>query len=304
MDTITTKKLFEDLEFKPYNPKFADTSKVIEGVTVHRAGLELAGLHKSKTYEKAIIGWGTKEKNYLDTLPKEEAKAAILNVLTKETPLLILSGGFDGAILEMTIGIANEFRIPILDSGAHLSELSVEVSSYLIRHNTKREQMHACLVVVNGVGVIIKGASGIGKSEAVLELVQQGHTFVADDTVIVTRLGSTFYGEPDSLTKGMLEARGIGIINVPFIYGAKSSKDYSEIELMVEIVTGEKSNSLDRLGNMGLKYKILGGSISKIEIPALAGRSLAAMIEAAVNVYLARKAGMDPLKTISERRDE
>lgn len=171
----------------------------------------------------------------------------------------------------------------------------------MLERQAKVEAVHASLAIINGVGVMIKGPSGIGKSEALIELLQKGHTFVSDDTVELYRIGDTFYGRPAALTEGLLEARGIGLVNIPFIYGAKAVKEKTSVELVVELQPAEVQNELDRLGNKDLRFEVLQGNIPLIQIPAVSGRSMASLIEAAVNVYLARKAGMDPLAMIAER---
>lgn len=114
-------------------------------------------------------------------------------------------------------------------------------------------------------------------------------------------MGEIFYGRPAALTEGLLEARGIGLINVPFIYGARAVKKQTTVELVVELLPAEKQNELDRLGNKDLKFEALKRHLPLIQIPAVSGRSTAALIEAATNVYLARTAGMDPLALIAER---
>lgn len=214
----------------------------------------------------------------------------------------MLSKGFNTKkVFEQVLKVANARNVPVVNSKLHLSEINAYVSAHLLERQAKIEAVHASLAIINGVGVMIKGPSGIGKSEALIELLQKGHTFVSDDTVELYRIGDTFYGRPAALTEGLLEARGIGLVNIPFIYGAKAVKEKTSVELVVELQPAEVQNELDRLGNKDLKFEVLKGAIPLIQIPAVSGRSMASLIEAAVNVYLARKAGMDPLAMIAER---
>lgn len=301
---LKVRDLIKDLGYTIYNEKNADLDKEIASTSVHRSGLELAGLHKSSSYHETIVGWGTKECKYLQKLTNADAKKAISNVLTDKTPLLILSEGFTNKkVFELTLKIANENKIPVVNVKEHLSPITAQIAWYLIEHKAQEQvtSLHASLAIINGVGVMIIGPSGIGKSEALLELIHNGHIFVSDDTVDAYRIGSSIYGQPAKLTEGLLEARGIGLINIPFIYGARSVKKNTDIELVVELLKDDKLNEVDRLGNKDLKYNILQTQLPKIQIPIASGRSIAALIEAATNVFLARKQGMDPLKMIADR---
>lgn len=298
----TTKELIQELNFKVFNPEFADVERDISGAWIHRSGLELAGLHRSQSYASSIIGWGTKENHYISQLDENRAKESIKNVVNIKTPLLVLSQGFaKGKAFQLVLEVANDLKVPVIVSHDHLSTINSQVSSFLIERAAEVVSVHASLAIVNGLGVMIKGPSGIGKSEALLELIQRGHAFVSDDTVELFRVGHSYYGKPAELTKGLLEARGIGIINIPFIYGAKSSRDIAKVELVVELVPEKNLNEVDRLGNLDLKYEVLDSFIPLTQIPTTSGRSIASLVEAAANVFLARKAGMDPLKEISLR---
>lgn len=236
-------------------------------------------------------------------LTEAKASEAINNVINTKTPLLILSKGFiESKYFNLTKQIAEENEVPLVCFEGHLSSISTQVTSYLIEQQAQTTSLHGSLVIVHGTGVAIRGKSGIGKSEAVLELIQKGHTFVSDDTIEAIRVGTTIVGKAAEITKGLLEARGIGIINIPFIYGAKAVKYDTPVELVIELVDGNELNNVDRLGTSNLKENILDIELPKIQIPTASGRSIAALIEAAVNVHLARKTGMDPIKEMRGRR--
>jgi len=185
----------------------------------------------------------------------------------------------------------------------HLSLITSTIGLQIATHIAKVEERHGSLVIVNGVGVMVVGKSGVGKSEAVVELIQLGHTFVSDDTVRIKRIGQTFIGYPAILTKDLLEVRGFGLINVKTIYGIKSVREKSNINLIIELVdTKGKEGTFDRLGISEIKEEILGGFIPKIQLPIKEGRSTSSLIEIAVNSHLAREMGDDPISTIAQRR--
>ena len=298
---MKVKKLLENFKLKLENPKDANIEKNIDGPAIHRLGLELAGLVAPNSKSKKIIGWGTTENNWLAKMTQKEAKEKIQSILSKDTPLILCSTGVKPKVLKLIIESTKEFNVAVAKVNSHLSGIRSNIGMYLQKYFAKAEDVHGSLVIVNGIGVMIIGKSGIGKSEAVLELIQKGHTFVSDDTVVVKRIGNEFIGEPSEITKNFLEARGLGFVDIKDIYGAKSVREATNIELVIELLPASELNKVDRLGNQDLKYKIHNGFISKIQIPVENGRSLSALIEAGTNVYYAKKQGVDPLSVIKGR---
>ena len=287
--------------------KDIDFNRKIKGLSVHRAGLELAFENTNDNYyDSYVIGWGTKEASFLKTLTEAEIRSRLGKILNKQTPLLILSNGFTKAqnIQDIVINFASKIKIPVVTMKQRLSNIIAAISVELMSLNAKVVSEHGSLVIINGVGVMMKGKSGIGKSEALLELIQRGFVFVSDDTVEISRQGGKFIGRAARITRGFLEARGIGIIDVAFIYGAKSIKYETNLDLVVELVPETQINSVDRLGTNNLYHSVLGGKIPKMQIPITLGRSIASLIIAATNVFLARKRGMNPLQIIRERREK
>ena len=213
-------------------------------------------------------------------------------------------GMVEGEIRNKIVEICNETKTPVIISSLHLSGINIMVSPYLAAYLSDTESMHASLVVVNGYGVVIRGKSGVGKSEAVLELIQKGHSFVADDTVVIKRIGNKYFGEPARITRGLLEARGIGLIDVPRVYGYSTMKDQAEINLVIDLIDSIDIKDVDRLGSKEMTLKVLNGTIPRVELPVKIGRSTSVLVEVAVEAFIARKKGMNPLKLISERSAE
>ena len=298
---LIVKNLIKRFNLEVSNEEFADLNRVINGSAIHRLGLELVNAVKITDGNKNVVGWGTKENSYLTSLAPEERVISLKRVLSIDTPLVLLSMGVSEEISNLIEDVCNEYNIPLVKSKLHLSYVSMTIGLYIVKFLAESTTIHGSLVVVNGIGVMIIGKSGIGKSEAVLELIQKGSSFVCDDSVVVKRIGTDFIGEPAKLTKDFLEARGIGLIDIPKIYGFKSTSDFANIDLVIELLPSEDLNKVDRLGNMGLKYEVLGGEIDKVQIPVENGRTLSALIEAATNVYIAKIHGHNPLEIISER---
>ena len=300
---LKVNKLIDRFKMNVLNKDVADLNREINSPAIHRLGLELLGAAEISKHNFNVIGWGTKESKFMLEHSPAEQRNILMRVLSTKTPLIILSNGVDDKVVKLILEVCNEFKIPLVKNGGHLSNVIMTVGWYIVKYLAESVDVHGSLVIVNGVGVMIIGESGIGKSEAVLELIQGGSSFVSDDTVILKKIGTDFIGEAAPLTKDFLESRGIGLINISKIYGLKAIKDYVNVELVVELLPSAELNNVDRLGNSELKYEALNGYISKIQIPVNNGRNPSALIEAAVNVYLAKKNGDNPLEVIAKRRD-
>lgn len=301
MSKLTVKKIINDLELIIENPQFAELDRLVTITGVHRLGLELAGVYETSHSDNQIIGWGTKESKWLSSLSTEKSEEALRRVLTNKNPLIILSSGVTGKIKSQIIKIANEFGIPVSCVTYHLSYVMSSINWYLAKILAPSIDVHGSLVVVYGIGVMIVGPSGIGKSEAVLELIQDGHQFISDDTVTIAQIGTDFYARAAAITKGYLEARGIGLIDVQHMYGAQTVKDDTSLQLVIELVPGSQMNELDRLGNQNLRYKIFDADVQLIQIPVDQGRNVATLIKAATSAFISKKHGYDALSIIQER---
>lgn len=274
---------------------------MIQRPSINRTGLILAGVSTSEEFSKNIVGWGTNESKFLLSLSEKQAIKAIERVVSKKPPLIMLSIGFDKQLLDLILIMANKYDVQIVKSEEHLSTLIANIGSYLSEFFAKSIAIHGCAIIVNGVGVIIIGASGVGKSEAILELIQKGHVFVSDDTVHISRLGTRYIARPSEITKDFLEVRGIGLIDIRHTYGSTMIRNKMDIDLVLELIPQDNNVNFDRLGNGDLQYHVLDGLINKIQIPVKQGRTISALVIAAVNSFLVKKDGLDPLEKIQER---
>ncbi|NQZ66024.1 MAG: HPr(Ser) kinase/phosphatase [Mycoplasmatales bacterium] len=298
---LKTIDVIKKFNLKISNMDSSDLEREITAPALHRYGLELSAVMDIPDKPRNVIGWGTKESKWFKNLGTKELREKINSVVSKRTPLVILSSGFSKKMAKIVIEICNKHKTPVHHSESHLTTVNMTIGWYIAKSLAENITIHASLVIVNGVGVMITGKSGIGKSEAVLELVQKGHYFVSDDNVVLSKIGTDFIGKPSKITKDFLEARGIGFINIPKIYGLKSTKEYVKVDLVIELLSSDELNNVDRLGNRKLYYEALGGKLDKMQIPVENGRTLSALIEAAANVYIAKKVGQEPLSIISER---
>lgn len=298
---IDVLSLCEDNLLNIVNRKKIKKWREIKRPSINRLGLEILGyFNRQEEINKNIVGFGTKESALMDSLKKEDVHKNIEKIFKHKPPLVICSNGVSKKNKELILKFANQFDTPVVFSETKLSFITTTVGIYIAEHFAPQEFVHGSLVIINGIGVMIVGQSGVGKSEAVVELIQRGHMFVSDDSVIVKRIGNHFVGISPDITRNILEARGLGLIDIETIYGRKSVKDKTNIDLVVELIKDENFN-FDRLGNENHFYDILDGKISKIQIPVRAGRNTSSLIEVAASLYILKKDGIDAFKEIQER---
>ena len=175
------------------------------------------------------------------------------------------------------------------------------MTSYLLGRLAPRQSLHGVLVDINGVGVLITGDSGVGKSETALELVRRGHRLVADDRVeVYARDEQTLVGKAPAILKHLMEIRGIGIIDVSTLYGTGAIMPSDVINLIVHLETWTPDVQFDRLGDRGDKQTIQGVIVPKVSVPVKTGRNLAIIIESAAMNYRAETMGYDATKTFDD----
>ena len=217
-----------------------------------------------------------------------------------ETPVVIIARNLE--IPKEMIDAADEKQVAILRSKASTSRLSGEISSYLDSRLAERTSVHGVLMDIYGMGVLIQGDSGIGKSETGLELVKRGHRLVADDRVdIYAKEEVTLWGEPAEILRHLLEIRGVGIIDVMSLYGASAVKDSSQVQIAVYLENYDTQKTFDRLGNDTEEMEVAGVRIPRIRIPVKTGRNISVVIEAAAMNYRAKQMGYDATKIFEER---
>ncbi|AAT27668.1 HPr(Ser) kinase/phosphatase [[Mycoplasma] mobile] len=303
---IYVDKFLEALNLIPNNFEKITKWNLINSPSIKRVGLELAGIdtHNYKNFGNIIV-WGFTEQEWFKTLNEKSLKEVLAKVFKLNPPLVILSKSLTEETSNFIIEVASFYSIPVVKTKFSISEIHTYISLPLSEVFAPSVSKHASLVEINGIGVMIIGESGVGKSEAVLELIQKRFLFISDDTVIIKRIGNSFFGYPSEITKGILEVRGLGLMDVEAVYGKEIHRKRSEIRLVVELVKVAfdpiKGDTFDRLGNQELFYEVLDSKIPKIQVQILAGRNTSSLIVAATNLYLAKLDGVDALNIIMER---
>ena len=266
---------------------------------INRPGLELAGYFEH-TEPRRIIILGTKEMSYMSEVPEDLLRERLERLTDEYSPAIVISKSMDCP--ELLREIAESKNFPILISDQPTYRLMVDVVSYLDEKLAPNDNIHGVLLSIYGKGVVIMGDSGVGKSETALELIRRGHVLVADDRVDVTRIHNTIFGRAPEILRGMLEIRGIGIIDVTKMFGASSSLDNSEIDVIIYLEKWDDQKQYERVGiEEDEKENILGLAISKTTIPVRDGRNIAVLVESAVTNFNLKLRGINSAKEFEQR---
>lgn len=257
---------------------------------INRPGFELSGYFKL-TEPRRIVLIGNKEIEYISHLTDAEQYERYPKITDALTPMMIVT--HNNPVPPILVEVAEKQNFPIFRTRLDTYRLTVDLISYLEEKMAPEDTLSAVLMVVYGKGVLLMGESGIGKSEAALELIGDGMAMVADDRVDVERVHNTIIGHAPELLKGMLEIRGIGIIDVMRMFGANSLTDKHTIDLVIDLRHYDGTQEYNRLESSTDYYRILGISIPKIILPVSPGRSTKALIESAVTNFILLEEGYD-----------
>lgn len=264
--------------------------------SLNRTGIELAS--NKIVYDNIIsaVLWSGNENRFISKLQKDRDRVnAFKKVLKLFPPVIILTSAFKHR--NLLLEIAKKYKTTILTSNLKSSELYIEVAGWINEQLAVYKTIHGTLVNVFGVGVLIEGKSGVGKSETALELVKKGHMFVADDAVDITNISGKILAKPNPVAGRFIEIRGLGILNVSQMFGIEKTAPFSNIDVIIEMVKEEGSEvDFERLGSKN-KTKIL----EKVKIPYYClpitpGRKMSDLIEAAVIDFKLKQHGYNSAK--------
>ncbi|MFC5703707.1 HPr(Ser) kinase/phosphatase [Cohnella faecalis] len=265
----------------------------------HRPGLEFVGYFDFFPMERVQV-LGRKEINYLHKQTAEERKLHIGNVVKYHPPCFIVTTNQDG--LKYLMKFCQEEGIPLLRTAETTTEFIAKLDAYLIKELAPEISVHGVCLNVSGIGILLRGKSGIGKSETAHTLIRRGHRLVADDIVVLKKLSPhTLLGSHNGVTKEFLALRSIGLVNVVRLYGRKAFQDETRIVLDIELCPW-KDQALNNDLELEAKYtEYLGVRIPHIEIQLQPGRDVAGMIEAAANNWYLKQQGYSAAEEFMKR---
>jgi HPr kinase/phosphorylase len=265
---------------------------------INRPQLALTGHLDNFAYEKIQI-LGKTEIPYLRKMDPTIREDMIRKLLKHDIPCIIITTGLECP--EILLRLANEYTVPILRSQLPTGELVGRLLNYLDITFAPRITIHGVLVDVFGVGLLILGKSGVGKSECALELIERGHRLVADDMVEIYRAkGGTLYGTGSEVIRHHMEIRGVGVIDISRIFGVGVIRDHKRIELVVHLEDWVEGREYDRLGLDHSTYKILDVKVTELTIPVAPGRNLSIILEVAAMNHRLKELGYHPVERLNK----
>ena len=266
---------------------------------ISRPGMEMAGYFKYYPKERLQL-MGRTALSFLIDLPNNEMRELMYNLCTDVTPGIVITRGQD--VPQGVIDVANAAGVPLMRSKYKTTRVISRLTNFLETKFAPTTAVHGVLVDVYGVGVLITGKSGIGKSETALELVKRGHRLVADDNVEIRQEDyDTLIGNPPNLIEHLLEIRGLGIINVMTLFGAGAVRNYKRISLVVHLETWEDQKQYDRLGLDEDHMRIMDVDLPKATIPVRPGRNLSVIVEVAAMNFRLKRMGVNTAEEFSDR---
>lgn len=269
---------------------------------IQKPGLAMAG-YTDFIHPGRVQVFGSSEIRYIETLDYHQRVAVLLPFSEQPLSCVAVTKGLEPPV--ELVALCEEHEIPLLVSSLLSSSFIDRLNRFLDAHFAPRTVLHGVLLDVLGVGVLITGASGIGKSECALDLVMRGHRLVSDDVVEVRcRQGETLVGRGSEIARHHMEVRGLGIINIAHLFGVASTRARKRVELVIELQPLDGDHDCDRLGLDLQTREILGVAVPLICLPVATGRNLSNLVEVAARNLLLRLKGLNSAEELTVKLQE
>lgn len=301
MNSVTVNEIVETLNVNfIFGEDFGNREVTISEVS--RPGLILSGY--SEFYHADRIQLiGRTESRFLNSKSSEERVEIFERMIQPNTPAVIFT--HMEKVPEEIIPVATRVGMPILGAPSKTGRVHANLTNFLEGQLAERLSKHGVFVEVFGMGVMLVGSSGVGKSETALELVQRGHRLIADDRVELFMIDElTLVGEAPEILENLLEIRGLGIIDVMNLYGVSAIRRSKRLELIIDLVLDDGTVEYDRLGSKRETEQIFDVLVPKVRIPVKTGRNLAAIIESAAMNFRANSLGYNATEAFNRKLDE
>lgn len=294
---ISHQDFIDALELEVLNPA-SSHSMNIEAADVCRPGIQFAGYFDVFSNMRPQV-IGMTEMAYLTSLPVEVRRERLERYFSYEMPCIVIARGMDCP--PMLLEQAKAHSVPLYRTKVETSVFTSQAITYLAEALAPRVTQHGVLVDVFGVGVLITGESGVGKSECALELIKRGHLLVADDVVDIARVGLKLRGESPEIVRDFMELRGIGIVDIKLIFGIGAVMRRKTIDMVVHLEFWSPDKDYDRLGNQDQTMEILGVSVPLTNVPVRSGRNLAMIVEIAARNWRLKNEGYNAVNELDRR---
>jgi HPr kinase/phosphorylase len=301
MTSIKISRIIEGLELKLMAGENG-IDKEISVPALAKPGLELAGMLDFYENDRIQI-IGSKEAAFFHSLSHKDQRKRLEDMFKQDAPAIIFTKNVD--VPELFIELGDKYNIPILKSFYKTTSLFSELYDFLQTELAERTSMHGVLMDINGVGILITGSSGIGKSEVALELIRRGYILVADDMIEIYQVEKgVLIGEAPDVLKKYLEIRGVGVVNVVYLFGVRSYREKKRISIIVELVKGFDESKSDRLGINTDRRKIFDTYVSYASLPITEARNTATLVEAAALDFKSKDMGYNSANEFNKLLNE
>lgn len=298
MSYYTLMDLKSELDFNlVYQAKRYFTVSITEP-EVNRPGLQLAGYFR-KFKNKRLQMIGNQEWYYLSEMEPEKRRESLDKLFEQDVPAIIFAAGNE--VFKEALESAEKYDITIFKIDKKTNIVLEELKNFIDEALAPTTRIHGVLLDVYGVGVILTGDSGVGKSETALDLIAKGSKLISDDSVIIKKMDDRLIGTSPEITKHFMEVRGVGIIDIQRFFGVGSVMEKREVEMIAHLELWDDEKEYVRLGLEDTYQEILGVDVVKYTIPVKPGRHTAMIIEVATNNYKQKQLGYNPAVALNER---
>lgn len=286
------------IELEPCAASDYASKKHVKEADLHRPGLALAGYTDLFTYQRIQV-IGNTECNFLNHLDKNERFTAFKKIISFDIPVIFLTDGnkLDDTMLKE----ADERKIPVFRTGIETTKFMYLLRDFLEDYFALQTMLHGTMVDVYGIGILISGKSGLGKSEVALDLIERGHRLVSDDVVMLTKKGNVLLASATEMNKHFMEIRGLGIIDVMSMFGIRSIRYQKRLEVVLELSLWEDTENINRTGLNHDTVEILGTNIPLIHLPITPGKNITVIAEVIAMNYLLKHYGYDAAEAFQDK---
>ncbi|MBX5435940.1 MAG: HPr(Ser) kinase/phosphatase [Alicyclobacillaceae bacterium] len=297
--SVSVAELVEGIGMHVFNSD-ADLHRRITTMDINRPGLALAGYFRYHPAERIQL-LGRTELSLLEGMEEREQRLRVYAFCSYDrTPCIVIARGLEPP--PALLSVAQAKRLPVLGVGMVTTRAAAVISTFLEARLAPETMMHGVLVDVYGIGILITGASGIGKSETALELIKRGHRLVADDAVIIRRVSDdTLVGSTPPLLQYLLEIRGLGVLNAMTLFGAGAVRTHKKVAMVIHLEAWRDDVAYDRLGIDEETVQILDVELPCITVPVRPGRNLAVIVEVAAMNHRLKRMGYHAAREFSDQ---
>jgi HPr kinase/phosphorylase len=300
--TITVEQFLESAQDQLELSFFAGENHLqnqIEEPSLNRPGLIFSGFQQYFAHRRIQV-MGLAELSYLKSLAESEQASRLETFYSRAIPLSIVTRNRKPSVLMQRL--AEKHRVPLMRSPLITMDLISQATVILDNLMSPKVQLHGTMMDIRGIGVMIEGDPGVGKSEVALTLIEKGHSLVSDDvTILRASIGGALIGTSAPVTRHHMEIRGLGIIHVPSLFGVSSIRDAKQLDLIIRLVGSERMEDVDRTGLTNLTKDVLGVKIPYHEVPVAAGRDMGHVVEVACLNQKLKYLGHDAAKELDEK---